>query len=304
MHAEGGGVRTLGGLGAGVMTHLRLARISNLPTIATNVLAGAALAELWRDGATGMHVSEFGPVLLLILAMALFYTAGMYLNDYCDYEIDCRERPERPLPAGLLSRATVLVCVCGYFAAGLVALALVRLPALIPGILLIGVIVLYDYRHKNNPLGHWVMALARSLVYVTTFVALAGVHMWPLVIAAIWMLLYVAGLTYIARNETRNDFRRYWPVGFLLAPAVYFVWQTAGVLFFVPVLFVLWCGFSLWFVYRQRDKRIGGGIVRLIAGIALLDAMVLAAGGLMWLVVVSLGLFVLTRLLQRYIPGS
>ena len=34
------------------------------------------------------------------VAMALFYTAGMILNDLLDYDVDLRERPERPLPSG------------------------------------------------------------------------------------------------------------------------------------------------------------------------------------------------------------
>ena len=33
-----------------------------------------------------------------------FYTAGMILNDLLDYEVDVRERPERPLPSGAVSR--------------------------------------------------------------------------------------------------------------------------------------------------------------------------------------------------------
>ena len=71
--------------------HLSLARVSNSPTVVTNVLAGAALA-----GGQG------APAALLALAMVLFYTAGMYLNDLCDLARDRRERPERPLPSGLI----------------------------------------------------------------------------------------------------------------------------------------------------------------------------------------------------------
>ena len=37
--------------------------------------------------------------------MALFYTAGMILNDVLDDDVDRRERPERPLPSGAVSRA-------------------------------------------------------------------------------------------------------------------------------------------------------------------------------------------------------
>jgi 4-hydroxybenzoate polyprenyltransferase len=54
---------------------LTMARISNSPTVATNVLAGAAIA-----GALEPSVS----VGLLVVAMVVFYTAGMLLNDEGD----------------------------------------------------------------------------------------------------------------------------------------------------------------------------------------------------------------------------
>src|SRR5437764_8560472 len=82
--------------------YLTLARISNSPTVISNTLAGAALAGVLRpDGKTS----------LIAIAMVLFYTAGMYLNDLLDYGIDCRERPERPLPTGSVSRPTATIIV-------------------------------------------------------------------------------------------------------------------------------------------------------------------------------------------------
>ena len=279
--------------------HVRLARLSNLPTVITNVAAGAALAD-------ALSGEAFSPLALLVLslAMAMFYTAGMYLNDYVDYPVDCKERPERPLPQGVLSRQTALLFVIGYFAVGLLLVAYVRLWALVPGVALVGVIVLYDCWHKNNPWSHWTMALARSLVYVTVFVALGGTNITYLLIAAILMLLYVASLTYIARSETGTDFRRYWPIFWLLLPAAYFGLQTRGLFLLVPVAFAMWGGWSLWFVYRGKNKSIGGGIVRLIAGIALLDAMVLATGGFGFLAAAAVCMFMLTRYLQGFVAGS
>ncbi len=279
--------------------HFRLARISNVPTVLTNVAAGAALAD-------ALSGEAFSPLALLVLslAMALFYTAGMYLNDIVDYAVDCKERPERPLPQGVLSRKTAFSFVIGYFVVGLLLVAYVRVWALFPGVALVAVIILYDCWHKNNPFSHWIMALTRSLVYVTVFVALGGTDVLHLLIAAILMLLYVAGLTYIARSETGHDFSRYWPIILLLLPAAYFGFQTDGLFLLVPAAFLLWCGWSLWFVYRREHRSIGGGIVRLIAGIALLDALVLATDGFGLLTIAGIGMFMVTRCLQGYVAGS
>ena len=283
------------------LAHLRLARISNLPTILTNVLAAAIMA----GAGTARNRGDVAlPLVLVAVAMGLFYTAGMYLNDFFDYPIDCRERPERPLPSGVLLPRTVLVFALGYFLVGLFLLALVRVEALLCGLLLVGVIVVYDRWHKRNPLGHFVMALARALVYITTFVAVSGTDTMRLGVAALLLFLYVAGLTYIARSETRADFTRYWPIVLLVLPAAYFGFQAPWPYLPVAGLFLVWCGYSLQFVYRRANKDIGAGIVRLLAGIALFDAMVLAAHGVPGPVALCVGLFVLTRFLQHYIAGT
>ena len=57
--------------------HLSLARISNAPTVVSNVLAGVALASV-------IAPVTVGGTALLAVAMVLYYTAGMYLNDLFD----------------------------------------------------------------------------------------------------------------------------------------------------------------------------------------------------------------------------
>src|SRR5260370_25481493 len=81
-------------------TLLKLGRISNLPTVWTNVLAGTVLAG---------GVVQHWQTAIVLLAMSLLYVGGMYLNDYFDCAIDARERPQRPIPAGDVSAATVAV---------------------------------------------------------------------------------------------------------------------------------------------------------------------------------------------------
>ena len=91
---------------------LRLGRVSNLPTVWTNALAGAALAS---GGAP-----EIGPVLITALALTLFYEGGMWLNDAFDAEIDAREKADRPIPKGEVSRRTVFIGGWALLAAGVV----------------------------------------------------------------------------------------------------------------------------------------------------------------------------------------
>ena len=60
-----------------VAVYLRLGRVSNLPTVWTNVLAGATLA-----GAR----PAVGRFAVLCGIVSLFYVAGMFLNDAFAYE--------------------------------------------------------------------------------------------------------------------------------------------------------------------------------------------------------------------------
>ncbi|MCZ6604984.1 MAG: UbiA family prenyltransferase, partial [Alphaproteobacteria bacterium] len=92
---------------------LRLGRISNLPTVWTNVLTGVVLV--------GGEILSLR-LAILIIALSLFYVGGMYLNDAFDRDFDARERPDRPIPAGLVSTKTVFAAGYAMLAGGLAVL--------------------------------------------------------------------------------------------------------------------------------------------------------------------------------------
>ncbi len=276
--------------------YLALARVSNSPTVVSNVLAGAALGGMLRPD---------GVVVAIAVAMVLFYTAGMYLNDLCDYAIDVRQRPDRPLPSGSVSRSAAVAAVVAFFAVGSALLWLMGSAALGSGLVLVGVIVVYDLWHKTNPLSPLLMAAARTLVYVTAYLAFSSVLSASLVAWGSLLFLYVVGLTYIAKTETGPRLTGYWPALLLFLPAIAFVAETPpfGT---VPVLllFAAWVAYSVSFVYRTHQRSVGRAIGYLIAGIALLDALVLAVAGSVVGVALALVAFGSTLFFQRYIRGT
>ena len=91
-------------------TLLRLGRISNVPTIWTNVLAGSIIA-----GGAGYSKG----VGLIAIAMTAFYVGGMYLNDFFDRAIDARDRPGRPIDAGKIRANSVMLIGFGLLAVGI-----------------------------------------------------------------------------------------------------------------------------------------------------------------------------------------
>ena len=81
------------------IAYLKMSRISNLPTVWGNCLLAIAI--------TNTFTWQYFVVAAAICS--LFYVAGMILNDVCDSEIDRRERPQRPIPSGVVKRSTAFM---------------------------------------------------------------------------------------------------------------------------------------------------------------------------------------------------
>jgi UbiA prenyltransferase family protein len=276
--------------------YLALARVSNSPTVITNVLAGAALATAAEPTARVIPVA---------LALVLFYTGGMFLNDVCDYAIDCRERPARPLPSGAVSRfAATAAAISLLGTAGAILLAL-SVASFLSGIVLLALIVAYDLWHKRNRLSPVLMAGTRVLAYVTAFVAFGGAASAELVLAAALLGLYVLGLTAIAKVESSGALSGSWPIVLLLLPASYYAFELPIGSLVLVALFAVWTVSAMSSVYRSNDRDIGGGVQRLIAGIALYDSLVLAGpGGAPVAATFAVGAFAVTLFLQRHVAGT
>ena len=279
--------------------YLRLGRVSNLPTVWTNVAAGALLA-----GASPRP----GTFVALALALSAFYVGGMYLNDGFDRELDARERPERPIPAGLITARRVFVLGFGLLALGFAGVAAVALePApLVSAAALGATIVLYDAWHKANPLSPIIMGLCRVLVYVTAALAAAGQVTEPVLYGAGCLLAYLIGLTYVAKHENRPLITRLWPLVGLAAPLAYAAPQLGRPLVLVVFVALLaWIVRAVALLRSNAPRRIPRAVTSLIAGISLVDALLLASHGASAAVValVAAG-WLATLLFQRYVPGT
>ncbi len=273
---------------------LQLARVSNTPTVISNTVAGAVLASF---------IAEVSTVVIVAVAMALFYTAGMILNDVLDEDVDRVERPERPLPSGAVSRSAAIVVVAALFAVGLALLLVEGLEPFLAGVGLVALICLYDSWHKGNALSPVLMGGCRALVYVVAALAVAGevpLEVWT---AAAVLLIYIVGLTQVAKAEG-GSLLAAWPLAAVLAAIGYWVGWVDSVWFAVLlVAFAAWVVRALWLVRERR--RIGQGVVSLIAGVSLFDALAVAsAGGSLAAVAVCVACFLVTIGLQTKIAGT
>lgn len=285
-------------------TALRLGRVSNLPTVWTNVLAAAVLADASRRGLA---------LPLTALACSLFYTGGMFLNDAFDREFDARVRPERPIPSGVVAATEVFALGFAQLVLGLLLVALVARRtvgtsggAVMVGLVLAALIVLYDVWHKQNPVAPVLMGLCRVGVYVTAAVALTAVVSWSVLGGACVLMAYLIGLTYVARQENLAEIRRLWPVVLLAVPFV----VGLPLLFAGGIASLLYVGFLVWVVvcvshlgWRARLD-VPRAVVGLIAGVSLLDGVLIAGHGATSMVPLAVLGFVSTLVLQRWVAGT
>src|SRR5207247_2035468 len=216
----------------------------------------------------------------LLLASACAYAGGMALNDACDATLDARERPERPIPSGRITRAGAFT-VAGLLLA--LCLGLAAASGLRPFLVALGLvvaIVVYDAVAKRTAVGPAVMASCRAL-NAGLGIAL-GALAWPAVGAVAILFAYVLILTLVSRFEVMTA-----PVTLVRAAASGF----AALLAIAVALFVLGWGpggltglvflalLAAWLGPPVRDaiadpapRRIIGVIKAAVLGIILLDA--------------------------------
>ena len=271
-------------------THLTLGRVSNLPTVWTNVLAAALLV-----GAAPSAV----PFSAVLLAMSLFYIAGMYLNDACDAEYDQQHQPYRPIPSGLITKERVESFALIYLSVACLLTYVARMSALqsqgsgsigwlVSLFALITFIVAYNRHHKNNPYSPLLMAGCRASVLLCTAYVLTA-SLSPLLLAAIIACVaWIAGLTYYAKYQSGIPFALM-AIPIIIGLAIS-VNTPASLLPVAALVFLL---------LRMRSN-----VGLLIAGVCLVDGIFIAAIWGLPGAVLSIVAFLLTQALQRYIAGT
>jgi 4-hydroxybenzoate polyprenyltransferase len=135
--------------------HVRLLRLPSVLTVPGDVLLGAAWGREGEEPAT---------LAALALGSSLLYLGGMALNDWADRELDARERPWRPLPAGEVAPAVALGSAVALTGGALALVGAAGGARRLRGALALATAVwLYDLKAKDTPAGPWTMALARAL---------------------------------------------------------------------------------------------------------------------------------------------
>jgi 4-hydroxybenzoate polyprenyltransferase len=167
---------------------LELVRAPAALTVLGDALVGALSAGRRPGGRTAA----------LAVSSSCLYTAGMAINDYADADLDARERPERPIPSGRVSRGTALGVGAALTAVGVGAAFAAGRASGVVSLALTAALWSYDLVFKNTAAGPAVMALCRGL---DVLMGGAGPGWRGAVVPAAGIALHTLAVTAVSRGE-------------------------------------------------------------------------------------------------------
>jgi 4-hydroxybenzoate polyprenyltransferase len=310
---------------------LRLMRLPNVFTAVADVLMGFVFAR--------HSFSPGGALACLVAASALLYTAGMILNDVFDVEIDRKERPQRPLPAGQIpfgqARALGFVMLLMGVGFGWLAGYLYQHDPLLPvgypwrsgaiATALAAAVLLYDGFLKKTPLGPVSMGLCRLLN------VLLGMSLAPVFDADVdpvlhytvaqWIVaagigVYITGVTIYAKGEVEQSRTPQLLFGVIVMVAGVVLLGVAGYFLETKLRapYVYWALLalltltiarrSLSAAFNGSPPLVQGAIKHAIMSLIMLDAAVAAASGPPYYAIAIVALLAPALLLGKWVYST
>lgn len=278
-------------------TLLVLGRISNLPTVWSNCLAG-----WWLGG--GKKNSDLP---FLFAGVTLLYVGGMFLNDAFDADFDRQHRKERPIPSGAISLRAAWRWGLALLLAGEALLFFAgKIPAML-GIALTLCILLYDAIHKAVTFSPLLMGLCRCLVYLIAAATGASGVTGEAVWCGLALGAYVMGLSSLARRESLGGDISRWPVALLALPVGLALLLNVGSYrqpaLLLSLVLALWVVRCLRPTFWTNDPNVGRTVSGLLAGIVFVDWLAVADAP-RGLAVAFVALFAGALLFQRVAPAT
>ena len=276
---------------------LQLTRPANIVTSVADILlgfaaSGAVVSFLVEKGT--IDILHLDQCIWLILSTIGLYGGGVALNDVFDYELDQKERPERPLPSGLIQLNEGMVLGIFLLIGGILAANQVSsISALIAGGIAASA-VWYDAAGKHRWYGPINMGICRGLN------VLLGMSLLPITSSAIWLILipiiYISGITTISRGEVHGENNRELKLGLGLYLIVFalIIYLSEDLLISAPYMALL--GYFIFpplfkAIRTPKPQLIGKAVKSGVIALIILDA-ALATGFTNW----AYGLLILSLL--------
>ena len=282
--------------------YLRLMRPANIVTAVADILAGIAISGFFLQSS-----HDYSPIAWLILSTIGLYGGGVVMNDVFDAELDAVERPERPIPGGLISKTEGATLGLALLAGG-VGFAFMVSPVSATLALVIAVAaLLYDKWGKHHSFwGPLNMGICRGLNL------LLGLSIIPLQVSEYWFLaivpiVYIAAITMISHGEVHGGKK-----STLYAAALLYSLAMAGILYvsvsqdqhlitaFFVLLWTLMVFLPLRMAIRKPEGRMIGRAVKAgVLALILMNAAWASAFGVTYLALIIILLLPLSLLLAK-----
>lgn len=277
-------------------------RPANIVTAVSDILAGIAVSGYFLQS-TEHHSS----VVWLILSTMGLYGGGVVMNDVFDAELDAVERPERPIPSGLVSKAQATILGLILLAAGVFFASLASSYSAILAIAIAIGAVVYDKWGKHHVFwGPLNMGVCRGLNL------LLGLSIIPSQVAEFWFLgivpvVYIAAITMISQDEVYGGKK-----STLYAAALLYVLAMAGIFYvslsqdqhIATLFFIALWAFMVFVPLRKamqqpEGRMIGRAVKAGVLALILMNAAWASAFGFIYLALIIILLLPLSILLAK-----
>ena len=232
-----------------------------------------AFISAWIGGmfANPGSIENLGDSRLWLVSLAAFVmlSAGNAINDYCDYNIDQINRPQRPLPSGRIRRGNALIFAIILVAIGIWLGTLINRNATAIALLVFLALASYARWLKRTPfVGNLVVSGLTALTFISGGVAIDSIQ--GTLIPAIFAFLFTTAREIIKDLEdTEGDLKNSVKTLAILNPQL--AVQTAiGFMVLVilfspaPYLFAGYTGYYLFAVVLGVDCVLIGCVIRLL----------------------------------------
>jgi geranylgeranylglycerol-phosphate geranylgeranyltransferase len=178
-----------------VRAYLQFIRPSNFVIAFASIFVACLLA--------GGTMAVLAPMVAAALAGGMIGAGGMVINDLFDIEIDRINKPDRPLPAGLISRKSALFVYALLSIIGIVLNFFTSTAALIIAVAAVPMIFAYSAFLKRTPLlGNLLVAFLTGLAFLYGGAAVGRID--ATVMPAVLAFLINAGREVIKDMEDRE----------------------------------------------------------------------------------------------------
>ncbi len=254
-------------------------RPANIVTSVSDVLAGIAISGFFFT--RSFNTDQIWSVLLLCISTIGLYGGGVVFNDVFDAELDSVERPERPIPSGVVAikEATALGIIL--LLVGIVSAFVYNFFSGLIAFIIAIAAVAYDKWGKHHAvIGPINMGLCRglNLLLGISIVTSSIIQWWYIAFVPI---IYIASITMISRGEVHGGSRN-----LLYAASLLYVLVIGSIFYFaivnrVTIIFTMiflvafaWIIFNplLKAMKQPIGKNIGKAVKAGVIGLILMNA--------------------------------